>query len=84
LSKTTRNEGKLYKNLFNENIDNVDGKVKELNSPNCNISEKKEFLKKILISAMKMKIKLKEQLDALNHNEIFPESLILSSLNFLK
>jgi hypothetical protein len=31
---------------------------------------------------MKMKIKLKEQLEALNHNEVFPESLILNNLSF--
>jgi len=81
IKKNPANEGNLNSNIYNENIDFTDAKNKGLN-PSNSISDKKDFIKKILVSAMKMKIKLKEQLESLNHNEVFPENLILNSLKF--
>ena len=57
-------------------------RYKGLNLNTLTSKDKKEFIKKILISAIKLKIKLNEQMISLNQNEVFPESLILDALNF--
>jgi hypothetical protein len=58
-------------------------KNKGLNNNNMNFNEKKDFIKKILITTMKMKIKLNDQLQLLTFNEPISEKIILENLDFL-
>lgn len=58
-------------------------KNKGLNNTEMNFCEKKDFIKKILITTMKMKIKLNEQLESLTQNDPLPEKYILENLDFL-
>ncbi len=58
-------------------------KNKGLTNTNMNFNEKKDFIKKILITTMKMKIKLNEQIQLLTNNEPISEKIILENLDFL-
>ena len=80
-----RNSGNGVKLFSNSLLDNFGENMKNkgLNNSDMNFCEKKDFIKKVLITAMKMKIKLNEQLELLTKNETFPEKIILEDLDFL-